>query len=90
MFQSCQKALLMTYYKDWIFVAFVAIFTECIGIFQSIFIFYLSEHIKYLEQHYTKGIWLLAIFFTMNTGDSWYLKSVVNSFLHSYLDIKPF
>lgn len=33
MFQSCQKALLMTYYKDWIFVASVAIFTECIGIF---------------------------------------------------------
>jgi ABC-type multidrug transport system fused ATPase/permease subunit len=59
-------ALLGTFWKDWAFVASIAIVCECVGIYYSIFIMYLAEYIRDESMHYSRGIWLIALFLFMN------------------------
>ena len=45
MISHCKRALISTFWKDWIFIAFVAILAECVGIYAAIYIQYLASFI---------------------------------------------
>lgn len=66
MYEHCRAALLSVFWKDWSYIASIAIISECVGIYYSIYIMYLAEYIRDESQHYTRGIWLIAIFLCMN------------------------
>jgi ABC-type multidrug transport system fused ATPase/permease subunit len=51
---------------DWLYVAFIAIISECTGIYYAFFIEYLANFIIDKKQPISKGIWLLAIYLFMN------------------------
>jgi len=65
-FQHCRNAILRTFMYDWLYVAIVAIVSECTGIYYAFFIEYLANFIIDKHQPTSKGIWLIAIYLCMN------------------------
>jgi ABC-type multidrug transport system fused ATPase/permease subunit len=66
MFQHCNAALLSVFWKDFAIITVTATFVELTNIYCAIYIMYLAEYIRDETQHYTRGIWLIAIFLCMN------------------------
>lgn len=66
MYEHCKSSLFGVFWKDWVYIAVIAILAECTGVYLSIYIFYLASYILDESQHYTRGIWLVVIFFAMN------------------------
>lgn len=66
MYRHVRSSILEVFWKDWFYVAIVAIICECTGIYYSIFIMYMADFIRDESQHYTRGIWLVSLFLLMN------------------------
>lgn len=47
-------------------VAVIAIICECLGVYQSMYIMYLADYIRSEDEEWTRGLWLVAIFISMN------------------------
>ena len=66
MLSHCRSALIHTFWRDWLYIAIIAILAECVGIYQANYIKYLANFITDLSQPYTKGILLVVLFLLMN------------------------
>ena len=52
---------------NWIYVGSVAIFSECLGVYQSLYIVHLADFIRSDQDfHWSEGLWRVALFVIMN------------------------
>jgi hypothetical protein len=65
-FVHCRNAILYTYCFDWLYVAVCAIVSECSSIYYAFFIEYLAKFIVDKSQPVSRGVWLIAIYLSLN------------------------